>query len=759
LSKLRSLGLGSDEEFKLVALREFVWRLSIRRSRDVTPGPGRIQSETVVLQSMGIMPQTVLLYQEPPKEGSASTAVPAKAPYTIADALMDASMAIDDASAKRKRTAAANPHKSRLAPSSNGNSAPTTNAAPSPRLLATSPTDTRGGSSRDSSVAGREDDARSSKRSIRHQSSALSLLDRRDSNKTAPETSTTSTHAIGQVESGPYTQPFSAKTAKLAPTAAEEAPQQETPPRTRHTYEGHNPSIIKMLDAIALDTYPTDLPEFGPLVTPVTGFRTTMAGGSGDKHSSKTWQPKGGFVATFAEHKGAINRVVASPDHVFFITGGDDGTVRVWDSSRLERNITHRSKQVYRHGNNGGRVVALCFVEATHTFISTCTDGSVHLVRVDIRLSHDGTLRYGRLQPVGQFLINQPDEHAVWVDHFKTETHSVMMLATNRSRIMAVNLRNMEVLYELHNPVHHGTPTCFCIDRRRHWLCVGTSHGVLDLWDLRFHTRVKAMGLPGRTAVYRLSVHPARGRGRWICVSGGCGPGEVTIWDIERSTCREVLRPSGAKELTGAYEFWDVDGDKPEGMLSRFATAIEPATDTIGADGGVRAMLVGSPDMEPLDDDDDPRTKPTSADPSSLREIRGAFVITAGADKKLRFWDLQHPYNSITFSGLRPEDPKPVYANTQERSLSIFTERVVRAPSSSGGGGGGGSERRRDSKSGDGGRPTSGRGASSRSMLVSVQQQTLMRGHLDAITDVAVLDVPYSVVVSVDRLGVIFVFR
>ncbi|CRK12289.1 hypothetical protein BN1723_017278, partial [Verticillium longisporum] len=88
------------------------------------------------------------------------------------------------------------------------------------------------------------------------------------------------------------------------------------------------------------------------------------------------------------------------------------------------------------------------------------------------------------------------------------DASSVLMLATNRSRILAIDLRTMSLLYVLENPVHHGTPTCFCIDRKRNWLCVGTSHGVLDLWDLRFKMRLKGWGVPGKSAIHRVCVHP-----------------------------------------------------------------------------------------------------------------------------------------------------------------------------------------------------------------------------------------------------------
>lgn len=107
-------------------------------------------------------------------------------------------------------------------------------------------------------------------------------------------------------------------------------------------------------------------------------------------------------------------------------------------------------------------------------------------------------------------------------------------MATNLSNIHALELRTMKILYSFKNPLHHGTPTCFCVDRRKIWLAVGTTHGIIDMYDLRFRIRVKAWGLPGSIAIHRIMLHPTKGRGKWITVAGGSGQGEVTVWDVEK---------------------------------------------------------------------------------------------------------------------------------------------------------------------------------------------------------------------------------
>ncbi|KAK1598283.1 uncharacterized protein LY79DRAFT_666055 [Colletotrichum navitas] len=719
LGRLRNLGLGPDDEFKLLVLREFIWRVSTMKSRDVKDNEPAKLNEVISLKSLGITPQTVFFDDEEPLQQSTfSSDTAQKSPYTIADALLDASMTIDD-STGRRRFAALNSLRTRVVEDRGPSSRDASRARSidPPRRVSTgqgkltvgSPTDD-GGSVHDQPY--------SSRRAIRHQTSALSLLDRKDSNKSVPETGMSGTNAFGQVE-GPFAQ---------APLARPNAQDRRistastiTKLKPNHSYEGTDPSILKMLDSMYQDNYPHDIVEFGPMVTPITRRRTNRSVG---QPGDEPWRPQGRMVATFAEHTGAINRLVVSPDHVFFITGGDDGTVKVWDSARLEKNITHRSRQTHKHAD-GARVLALCFIENTHCFISCASDGSVHIVKVET-VSASGTLRYGKLRLLREYQLPE-DEYAVWCEHFKIDSTSVMLLATNRSRILGIDLRTMSLLYTLENPVHHGTPTCFSVDRKRNWLCVGTTHGVLDLWDLRFRMRLKGWGVPGKSSIYRLCIHPSKGRGKWVCVAGGTGQGEVTVWDLERTICREIYRVGGNKEGPKGYEPWDVDEDKPEGMLGRFATNIEPSG-TGNTDRGVRAMMAG-----------------TGASEDS-RDVRHAFIITGGSDKKLRFWDLSRIESSIVYSGLLGDDPKPTFtASHPTTTMTLNTERIPRqAPTAP--------------NAAVGGKGVTGSGRPPRSTVISLQQQQLLRSHLDSIMDVALLELPYSMTLSVDRSGVVFVF-
>ncbi|GAB0138615.1 hypothetical protein EsDP_00006841 [Epichloe bromicola] len=744
LSKLRNLGLKADDEVKLLALGEFIWRLSKARTRDTATGESSTHSGLISLKELGVTPQTVFFNDAPLRDPNTTPDLDSPAgPYTIADALLDASMTIDDTISKRRK-AAMSGHANRvqsvgprssasrrrfLSPEGSTRASSRHSRRESPESKAVG----RGAVNDDVSV---NDGLSSSRRTMRHQPSALSLLGRKDGNKSTAETGTSDTNAFGEVE-GPFAQ---GTPSSPVPTRNDET-NQSAPRQARHTYEGTDPSIQRMLDQIYIDNFPRDVLEFGPMVQSIARSKARIAGAqTGDDH----WRPEGHLVATFGEHKGPINRVVPSPDHIFFVTGGNDGCVRVWDTARLERNITQRSRQTHKHAE-GARVLALCFVENSHCFVSCASDGSVHVVKVDT-VSASGVIRYGKLRTVREYQLRD-GEFAVWCEHFRQESNSVLLLATNRSRIIGIELRTMTLLYSLETPIHHGAPTCFCVDRKRNWLCVGTSHGVVDLWDLRFKMRLRGWGVPGKGAIYRMCIHPTKGRGKWVCIAGGTGQGEVTVWDLEKTTCREIYRTSGNKDGAKGYTAWDVDEDRPEGMLGRFATNLE-SNETSNADRGVRAMIAGTGTAE------------------DSRDVRHAFIVTGGSDKKLRFWDISRIENSRIFSGLLPDEQQPTYSAAHPASaLTMNTERAHgNASAGSDTAGEGGAGRNNNTAGGASSSSSSSRGKRSggrppRSTVISLQQQQLLQSHLDAVLDVVLLEYPYTMSVSVDRSGVVFVFQ
>jgi len=51
-------------------------------------------------------------------------------------------------------------------------------------------------------------------------------------------------------------------------------------------------------------------------------------------------RPKGLLVAHLHEHKSAVNRIRVSDEHSIFATCSNDGTVKIWNSQKMEGKTT-----------------------------------------------------------------------------------------------------------------------------------------------------------------------------------------------------------------------------------------------------------------------------------------------------------------------------------------------------------------------------------------------------------------------------------
>ncbi|KAL9004225.1 MAG: hypothetical protein Q9188_002945 [Gyalolechia gomerana] len=770
LNRLRNIGMVQDDDIKLIALREYIWHMAPKRTVDEpgeAPAPGGIRE----LGKIGITPQTVFFetrkrrtksHNRPDSIGrgfDGGSRLPSSGPHTIADALLEATTTIDDPLSERKRSFA-NARRERLSGDSGTPPSQLQSGIDRPKLSIpdgrqkdseddATPKTTAGrrGSSRIPSPGSFTDEQRSDGtltpnealprvergRGVEHKSSAIDLLRRKDTIKTTAETATTATNAFGQVD-GLHRAEGSVESSQNAkPKISDQKQGTRNEIRTTHTYDGNDPNVLQLLTSLASRNYPQDIVDFGPFVTPI--YRTSLMKKAGSRELDRPWRPEGTLVATFGEHTAPINRVVPSPDHAFFVTASDDGSVKVWDTLRLERNLASRSRQTHKHAD-GVKVKCITFVEDTHTFISSATDGSIHVVRVEYRRVGDAS-RYGKVRILRDYQL-PVDEYAVDLEHFRVEAHSVLIMVTNKSRVIALDLRDMTQLYSFENAVHHGTPTCLCVDFKQHWLVVGTTHGILDFWDIRWKVRLRSWGLRGGAPIHCIRVHPFRGKARWICVGGGTGHTDFTVWDLETGECKEIYRAGAARSTTKAdvkmYEAWQVDEEKSENMLSRFAASTELAG-MGNPDRGIRAMAIG------LDMSEDGK------------EAKTGFFLTGGSDKKLRCWDAIRIEISKVVSGMDMDEDQPKYTTSHPTtSLSIFNENTPRPGPSA-------------PNAAASSKPSANMVAKKtspkppRSTVISQQQQHLLRNHIDTIMDVAILESPVGMVVSVDRSGIIKVFQ
>lgn len=187
--------------------------------------------------------------------------------------------------------------------------------------------------------------------------------------------------------------------------------------RFHSTYEGNDPAVKQMLDRAYLDSYREPMPEFGPFVPDKISRKRLLRPGARERTHK---YPEGTLIGNLAEHTEAVTGIAVAPDHLFFVTGSADGNVKVWDTTRLEKNVTSRSRQTIAQG---GRITSVTALENSHCVASSSTNGSIWVSRIDVYQQPGQMPRYGKPATIRQHLVDSNGDYATAMLHYDTGEH------------------------------------------------------------------------------------------------------------------------------------------------------------------------------------------------------------------------------------------------------------------------------------------------------------------------------------------------
>lgn len=436
-------------------------------------------------------------------------------------------------------------------------------------------------------------------------------------------------------------------------------------------------------------------------------------------------RPQGTLIACLSEHTAAVTALAAALDATFFVSGSDDGTIRVWDTARLEKNVTARSRLTY--AAHRAPITALLVLGGTHCVVSAARDGSVHAWGVMVQggrsLPH-----YGRPQTLGRKCLEK-HEYAVCIAQLSFGMSPVVVLGTSRGRLVVWDVRTMHALQTLSHPVAWGAVHSIAVDRERLWLSACTAHGILALWDLRFALCVRCWMNASHAPLRECIPHPTRPRSILVALEYRDGSSETLfcVLDLESGTVTDVFEVCSAGERV------------PQVSDNLLVPVDEPRT--VPVHDAKRPQPLGPLSVVAL-------TASNAGYTSTPRDKNGApagYVLSAGADRTIRFWDLGNAERNVAIGAARDGDF--LYVNmcmhtnashfASARSATQLHRHVAQAAPN---------------------------------MLAPVsplhsQQQgkpqagALARMHKDVITALAVLEAPYRCIVAADRSGAIRVWE
>ncbi|CAG8525259.1 17174_t:CDS:10, partial [Racocetra fulgida] len=295
-------------------------------------------------------------------------------------------------------------------------------------------------------------------------------------------------------------------------------------------------------------------------------------------------------------------------------------------------------------------------------------NGSIHIFRIDYSPAVPAP-KYGKPQIVRETCLN--GEYAVAMEHYDTD------------------LRTMQIVWKFENPKSHGVITAMVSDKKHRWLLIGTSRGIFTLWDLRFRIQIRSWVHPTKSRISKLLLHPQIGNQKWWVIVAA-GKNEVSVWDIEKVECKEVFGVRTGDEKIGGISLDMFKAVEPPGPNDILRSAFTAHESSFSADNSIRAVLY----------------------PHECN-----YMITAGSDRKVRFWDNNRIEDSYVIVGSDPDDTRPTYNHRPLHRLYKIQHTQ---------------------------------------MGIIVQAIVALNDH--CITDLAITEIPHPMLISGDRDGVIKVF-
>ncbi|TFK75636.1 ARM repeat-containing protein [Pluteus cervinus] len=798
ITKLQQLGMTSSEETKLLAMRDYIMKLAnatssfaSRLSSEPEPEKNLKVLGDLELQKLGVVPQTVFLKPRPSETPRPSRVASAR----LSRAVLDTAGRTPIVSPPRLMRIPSIDHINSGAPfedlrrrlvsinSSAGSLTPVQPAMPlpSPRsTLSMSPSNAPPmsplGTNPVTTISERPSSPTESVVSTANSSTFRPLsrmqIGNADGQKAAPLIGSSKANAIGVLDAhyklrSDGSPERSGRSSPTSTTLGHRAPRLRPPSwMPISTYDGQDLGISNLLENLYLDNNKELQQDFGPKVHEGPVRRRNPVRHTFPPRDGSQRKTEATLIANLTSHSDAITALAVSPDHMFFVSSSNDHTVKVWDTARLERNVTSKPRHTY--GQHHEKVKCVCILEGVHCFASAAVDGSLHVVRV--QTTQTGALpKYNKLHVVREHRVENPGEYVTCMTHFNTESASNLVYATTHSNITTLDLRTMRVLQNLENPRHYGPITSMCVDRKRSWIVVGTSTGVLTLWDRRFglllkswHVSAAAGGKGAR--VHQIVLHPSKGRGKWIMVAAETSKRQgdkasitlIEVWDIEKAVLVEsyVTRLGGTTETSSEpQEVQGVEADpSPAAAIAALVRSRQAGgssldkrprlnsrgngKDEVSASPSpdIRSLVVGldfggysaqRPDLNEVMVDSN----------SSIRTAGRGFMIGGSEDRKLRLWDIGRVERSTVLSGLESENDKPVYSTQTAETASTFVETWPPNAAHS-------------------------NRAPQRMSLITHTQQNLLKSHQDVISALACIDAPFrGGIISGDRAGSIKVWR
>lgn len=330
----------------------------------------------------------------------------------------------------------------------------------------------------------------------------------------------------------------------------------------RHEADAANPYVSTFLQSVRFDPGLSDFTEFGSSESPPSG------------HQDFSLKESIAARVSYASPLISLVCTAAACTSEFFVTGSSTGIFRAWDPAQLERSISGRDAHIAHNLNLP--IVAIVSMPHRFVFAVATGDGRISLLRVHVTRGKSRRItKYSRISVVRTLKLK--DGIATAFRFVGTRPRTFLVVALSLSVLSVYDIITMETVKEMQNPVILGAPTSLLVSRDLLWLLVGTSDGVLCLWDIRFLLLVSAWTVKSSAArpsapIRSIDFVDWKLDSSLFALTGGTNSADITVWDVPSFQCREIFSANaGISPEAVKYELQKVDISKEPLILSLLA--------------------------------------------------------------------------------------------------------------------------------------------------------------------------------------------
>ncbi|AGO12933.1 AaceriADL316Cp [[Ashbya] aceris (nom. inval.)] len=332
-----------------------------------------------------------------------------------------------------------------------------------------------------------------------------------------------------------------------------------------NSYDGDVPTVKQYLRNVNIKPYLKSYREFGPC------FNQS----SSSKRQSSGTAFKGKLHFHLTENRPAsIVKIITSEHKPYCISGSDQGVLKLWDLTKL------RDGEMYEppiHYDLGSSIVDLRFLPNYDVFAAATRDGSISFLRVCFK-ERNSMEAYSHFEVIRKYTLKNENEYATNIQLSTSDSKPYALFTTNYSKMIILDIRTTELVATMQNNQRHGAILSCTAASDLSWFILGTSKGILDLWDSRFRVLVKSWTFAEHFPITHIEPYPSltRRAENNIVLVGGSRRSLVSVWDISKAVCREVV-------LTADSKCSSTDFIAVEKGLEDLTVHIDPFSTTVSA--------------------------------------------------------------------------------------------------------------------------------------------------------------------------------